>query len=51
MKESILKAADVLKARGAEVEYFDLDLIDYAIPVTTLLHPLRQAPTWNASTA
>lgn len=32
MKESILKAADVLKARGAEVEYFDLDLIDYAIP-------------------
>ena len=32
VKESILKAADVLKARGAEVEYFDLDLIDYAIP-------------------
>ena len=23
---------DSLKARGAEVEYFDLDLIDYAIP-------------------
>lgn len=32
VKESILKAADVLKARGAEVEYFELDLIDYAIP-------------------
>lgn len=32
VKGSILKAADVLKARGAEVEYFDLDLIDYAIP-------------------
>ena len=32
VKESILKAADVLKARGAEVEYFDLALIDYAIP-------------------
>ena len=26
------KSCDVLKARGAEVEYFDLDLIDYAIP-------------------
>ena len=29
---AILKAADVLKEQGAEVEYFHLDLVDYAIP-------------------
>lgn len=32
VRTAILKAADVLKAQGAEVEYFHLDLVDYAIP-------------------
>ena len=32
VKESFLKAAVVLKACGAEGEYFDLFLIDFAIP-------------------
>lgn len=30
--EAVKKAADVLKAAGAEVEEFDLSLVDYAIP-------------------
>ncbi|MGN0396936.1 MAG: Asp-tRNA(Asn)/Glu-tRNA(Gln) amidotransferase subunit GatA [Candidatus Fimimorpha sp.] len=32
VRTAILKAADVLKAQGAEVEYFHLDLVDYVIP-------------------
>lgn len=32
VKDSILKAVDVLKEKGAVVEEFDLDLVDYAIP-------------------
>lgn len=32
VRTAILKAADVLKEQGAEVEYFHLDLVDYAIP-------------------
>ena len=50
VKESILKAADVLKARGAEVEYFDLDLIDYAIPAYYVIASAEASSTWNDST-
>lgn len=32
VKEAVLKAADVLKENGAEVEEFDLSLVEYAIP-------------------
>ncbi|MDO4297359.1 MAG: Asp-tRNA(Asn)/Glu-tRNA(Gln) amidotransferase subunit GatA [Lachnospiraceae bacterium] len=32
VKQGILKAADVLKAKGAIVEEFDLSLVEYAIP-------------------
>lgn len=32
VKAAVLAAADVLKAKGAEVEMFDLGLIEYAIP-------------------
>ena len=32
VKEAVLRAADVLKARGASVEMFDLGLVKYAIP-------------------
>ena len=32
VKEAILKAADVLKDKGAIVEEFDLSLVEYAIP-------------------
>ncbi len=32
VKEAVLAAAEVLKAQGAEVEEFDLSLVDYAIP-------------------
>lgn len=32
VKAAILKAADVLKSLGAEVEDFDLSLVEYAIP-------------------
>lgn len=32
VKAAILKAADVLKAKGAEVEEFPLSLVEYAIP-------------------
>ena len=32
VKAAILKAADILKEKGAVVETFDLGLVDYAIP-------------------
>ncbi len=32
VKNAVLAAAEVLKAQGAEVEEFDLSLVDYAIP-------------------
>ena len=32
VKEAVLKAADVLKEKGAIVEEFDLSLVEYAIP-------------------
>ena len=32
VSEAVLKAAGVLKCRGAEVEFFDLSLAEYAIP-------------------
>lgn len=32
VKDAVLKAADVLKEKGAIVEEFDLSLVDYAIP-------------------
>lgn len=32
IKESILKAAEVFRSKGAIVEEFDLDAVDYAIP-------------------
>ncbi len=32
VKASILKAVEVLKAKGAEVEYFHLDYVNYAVP-------------------
>ncbi len=32
VKDAILKAADVLKSKGAVVEEFDLGLVEYAIP-------------------
>ncbi len=32
VKEAVLKAAEVLRERGAIVEEFDLSLVDYAIP-------------------
>ena len=32
VREAVLAAAEVLKAQGAEVEEFDLSLVDYAIP-------------------
>lgn len=32
VKEAVLRAADVLKQRGAIVEEFDLSLVEYAIP-------------------
>jgi aspartyl-tRNA(Asn)/glutamyl-tRNA(Gln) amidotransferase subunit A len=32
VKASILKAVEVLKAQGAEVEYFHLDYVNYAVP-------------------
>ena len=32
VRDAILAAAEVLKAQGAEVEEFDLSLVDYAIP-------------------
>ena len=32
VKEAVLKAAEVLKEKGAEIEEFDLGLVEYAIP-------------------
>lgn len=32
VKESVLRAVDILKEQGAIVEEFDLELVDYAIP-------------------
>ena len=32
VKQAILTAADVLKSQGAEVEFFDLGMVEYAIP-------------------
>lgn len=32
VKESVLRAAEVLRSQGAEVEEFDLSLVEYAIP-------------------
>lgn len=32
VRESIMKAAEVLKSQGAEVENFDLGMVEYAIP-------------------
>ncbi|MCM1425799.1 MAG: Asp-tRNA(Asn)/Glu-tRNA(Gln) amidotransferase subunit GatA [Eubacterium sp.] len=32
VKDAVLKAGETLKAKGAIVEYFDLSLVDYAIP-------------------
>ena len=32
VREAILRAADVLKEKGAVVEHFDLSLVEYAIP-------------------
>ena len=32
VRKSVLEAADVLKARGAVVEEFDLGMVDYAVP-------------------
>ncbi len=32
VKEAVLKAIDVLKEKGAEVEEFDFDLVNYAVP-------------------
>lgn len=32
VKDAVLKAADVLRQEGAEVEEFDLSLVEYAIP-------------------
>lgn len=32
VKAAVLKAAEVLKAKGAEVEEFQLSLVEYAIP-------------------
>ena len=32
VKEAVLNAAEVLKSKGAEVEEFDLGLVEYAIP-------------------
>ena len=32
VKDAVLRAADVLKEKGAVVETFDLQLVDYAIP-------------------
>ena len=32
VKDAVLKAADVLKEKGAVIEEFDLSLVDYAIP-------------------
>ena len=32
VREAVLAAAEVLKSQGAEVEEFDLSLVDYAIP-------------------
>ncbi len=32
VKDAVLAAAEVLKSQGAEVEEFDLSLVDYAIP-------------------
>ena len=32
VRDAVLAAAEVLKAQGAEVEEFDLSLVDYAIP-------------------
>ena len=32
IRDAVLAAAEVLKAQGAEVEEFDLSLVDYAIP-------------------
>ncbi len=32
VKASILKAVEILKAKGAEVEYFHLDYVNYAVP-------------------
>ena len=32
VKKAVLAAADALKERGAEVEFFDLGMVEYAIP-------------------
>lgn len=32
VKKAVLAAAEVLKSRGARVEYFDFNLVEYAIP-------------------
>ena len=32
VKQGVLKVADVLRSKGAEVELFDLSLVEYAIP-------------------
>ena len=32
VKEGVLKAAELLKTQGADVEFFNLNLVDYAIP-------------------
>ena len=49
VRDAVLAAAEVLKAQGAEVEEFDLSLVDYAIPLTIRSRLQRPAPTWNVS--
>ena len=39
VKAAILKAADILKEKGAVVETFDLGLVDYAIPAYYVIAP------------
>ena len=52
VRAAILKAADILKEKGAIVETFDLDLVDYCY--SCLLRSLllqKQAPTFHVLTA
>ena len=49
VRDAVLAAAEVLKAQGAEVEEFDLSLVDYAIPTYYDHRSVqRQAPIWSA---
>ncbi len=51
VKEKILSAAELLRANGAQVEEFDLGMLEYAIPAYYVIASRKPAPIWSGLTA